>query len=68
MRDFHIGDRVTFFGRVYFVRGFSPASVDPPTIQLAHEQTGELEEVAVDELTGKVPPEGIGGARQHGSG
>ena len=57
MRDFHIGDRVTFFGRAYFVRGFSPMSVTRPCIQLEDAQTGEQREVAIDELTGKVPPE-----------
>ena len=41
MRDFHIGDRVTFFGRAFFVRGFSPMSVTRRTIQLQDEQTGE---------------------------
>jgi hypothetical protein len=55
MRDFHIGDRVTFFGRAYFVRGVSPMSVAPPTIHLEDEQTGELVEVAVDDLTGRAP-------------
>ena len=53
MRDFHIGDRVTFFGRAYFVRGFSPMSIDPPTIHLEDAQTGELVEVAIDDLIGR---------------
>ena len=56
MRDCHIGDRVTFFGRAYFVRAFSPMSVTSPSIQLEDEQTSERLEVALDELTGKVPP------------
>lgn len=54
MRDFHIGDRVTFSGRPYFVRGFSPMSVTPPTIHLEDEQTGEELEVAIDQLTGAM--------------
>jgi hypothetical protein len=55
MRDFHIGERVTFFGRAYFVRGFSPMSITPPSIQLEDAQTGEQLDVALDELTGKLP-------------
>ena len=51
MRDFHIGDRVTFFGRAYFVRGFSPMSVAPPSILLEDAQTGEELEVPLEELT-----------------
>jgi hypothetical protein len=54
MRDFHIGDRVTFRGRAYLVRGFSPMSV-APTIHLENAETGEELEVTVDELSGKVP-------------
>lgn len=56
MRDLHIGDRVTFYGRAYIVRGFSPMSITRPTIHLEDAQTGEQLEVAIDELTGKVPP------------
>jgi hypothetical protein len=56
MRDFHIGDRVTLFGRAYFVRGFSPMSVTRPSIQLEDAETGEQLEVAIDELTGNVLP------------
>ena len=56
MRDFHIGDRVTFFGRAFFVRGFSPMGVTMPTIHLEDARTGELVEFAVGELTGKAPP------------
>ena len=54
MRDFHIGDRVTFFGRAYFVRGFSPKSITTPTIQLEDAQTGEQLEVAIAGLTGNA--------------
>ena len=56
MRDFHIGDRVTFFERAYFVRGFSPMSVTPASMQLEDADTGEQLEIAVDDLTGAVPP------------
>lgn len=56
MRDFHIGDRVTFFGRAFYVRGFSPMGVTTPTIHLEDAQTGELAEVAIDDLRGKVSP------------
>jgi hypothetical protein len=62
MRDFHIRDRVTFFGRAYLVRGFSPMSVTRPSVQLEDAQTGEQREVAIDELTGKVPPVDFFGA------
>jgi hypothetical protein len=55
MRDFHIGDRVTFFGRAFYVRGFSPMSV-APTIHLEDAETGEQLEVTVDEVSGKAPP------------
>jgi hypothetical protein len=56
MHDFHIGDRLTVFGRPYFVRGFSPMSVTRPSIQLEDAETGEQIEVAIDELTGSVLP------------
>ena len=56
MRDFHLGDRVTFFGHAYYVRGFSPMAVTRPTIHLEDAQTGEQLEVPVGKLTGKVSP------------
>ena len=56
MRDFHIGDRVTFFGRAYLVRGFSPMSVTPATMQLEDADTGKQLEIAIDDLTGTGPP------------
>jgi hypothetical protein len=62
MRDFQIGDQLTFSGRAYFVRGFSPMSVTAPTIQLADAQTGEQIEVALGDLAGKVTPSHFLGA------
>ena len=56
MRDFHVGDQVTFFARAFYLRGFSPMSVTPPTIHLEDAQTGEQLEITVDELTGKASP------------
>jgi hypothetical protein len=56
MRDLHIGDRVTFSRRAYFVRGFSPMSITRPTIHLEDAQTGEQLEVALDELIAGMPP------------
>jgi hypothetical protein len=50
MRDFHIGDRVTFFGRAYFVRGFSPMSAPRRSIQLEDADTGEGIEIPIDDL------------------
>ena len=55
MRDFHIGHRVTFCDRAYFVRGFSPMSVAAPTIQLEDAETGEVIEVAIASLAWIVP-------------
>jgi len=49
MRDIHIGDRVTFFGRTYYVRGFSPMGVTQRTMHLEDAETGEEIEAAVDE-------------------
>jgi hypothetical protein len=54
MRDFHIGDRVTFLGRGFLVRGVSPMSVLRRTLHLEDEQTGERVEVTVEELTGNA--------------
>jgi hypothetical protein len=50
MRDLHIGDRVTFLGRAYYVRGFSPFSIAPPMIYLEDAQTGGQLELPVDDL------------------
>jgi hypothetical protein len=61
MRDFHIGDRVTFSDRAFYVRGLSPMSAPRRSIQLEDAQTGERIEVPVDELarasSGPRPPE-----------
>lgn len=59
MRDFNIGDRVTLFDRAYLVRGFSPMSVTPPCIHLEDAETGELVEIALEQLAMKAPPGGI---------
>jgi hypothetical protein len=56
MRDFHIGDQVTFFGRAYYVRGLSPMSAPRRSIHLEDAQTGKQLEIAVDDPTGKVSP------------
>jgi hypothetical protein len=49
MRDFHIGDRVTFSDRPYFVRGFSPMGVPERTIHLEDAETGARIEIAFNE-------------------
>jgi hypothetical protein len=55
MRDFHIGDRVTFFDRAFYVRGLSPMSVARRSMQLENADTGERSEVWVDELASALP-------------
>lgn len=55
MRDFHIGDRLTYRGRAFSVRGFSPMSVTRRTLHLEDEQTGEWLEVPVADLVGEGP-------------
>jgi hypothetical protein len=56
MRVCHIGDRVTFFGRTYYVRGFSPMGVPQRSMHLEDAETREEIDAAVDELArGPVP-------------
>jgi len=50
MHDIHIGDRVTFLGRTYYVRGFSPMGVPQRTMHLEDAKTGEEIEAAAGEL------------------
>jgi len=50
MRDFNIGDRVTYFDRAHVVRGFSPMSAARRSIQLENAETGMRITVWADEL------------------
>lgn len=50
MSDIHVGDDVTFRGRVYFVRGLSPMSASPRRALLEDIETGESVEAHLDEL------------------
>jgi hypothetical protein len=50
MRDFHIGDRVTFLDRAFYVRGLSPMSAPRRSIHLEDVETGERIQVWVDDL------------------
>lgn len=50
MSDIHVGDDVTFHGRVYCVRGLSPMSASPRRALLEDVETGESVEAHLDEL------------------
>jgi hypothetical protein len=50
MRDFYIGDRVTFLDRAFYVRGLSPMSAPCRSIHLEDVETGERIKVWVDDL------------------
>jgi len=50
MDDLHIGERVAFRDRVYFVRGVSPMSVVPCWVHLEDAETGEEVEADADDL------------------
>jgi hypothetical protein len=50
MSDIHVGDDVTFRGRVYTVRGLSPMSASPRRALLEDVETGESVEAHLDEL------------------
>jgi len=56
MRDFHIGHRVTFCGRAYYVRGVSPMSAPRRSLHLEDAHTGRQLEITVDDPTGNVSP------------
>ena len=50
MSEIHVGDDVTYLGRVFRVRGISPMSASPRRVLLEDGDTGEVFEVAVSEL------------------
>jgi hypothetical protein len=50
MTDIHVGDDVTYDGRVYRVRGISPMSASPRRVLLADVETGENVEAPLDDL------------------
>lgn len=50
MTEIHVGDDVTYLGRVFRVRGISPMSASPRRVLLEDGDTGEVFEVAVSEL------------------
>jgi hypothetical protein len=57
MTELQIDDRVTYDGRAFSVRGFSPMSVQPPTVRLEEVATGrvitvELERVGASRSVG----------------
>ncbi|MGH2998052.1 MAG: hypothetical protein ACRDNM_02025, partial [Gaiellaceae bacterium] len=50
MTDIHVGDDVTFNGRVYRVRGISPMSASPRRVLLEDVETSENVEAPLDDL------------------
>ena len=50
MTDIHVGDDVTWRGRVLRVRGISPMSASPRRVLLEDLETGESLEARLDEL------------------
>jgi hypothetical protein len=50
MCSLHVGDRVTYRGRTFVVRGFTPLSVEPRFLHLEDAETGEQVDVLADEV------------------
>jgi hypothetical protein len=50
MSDIHVGDEVTYEGRVYRVRGISPMSASPRRVLLDDVETNESIEAPLDDL------------------
>lgn len=50
MTDIHVGDEVTYDGRVYRVRGISPMSASPRRVLLEDVETSEDVEAPLDDL------------------
>lgn len=48
--DIHVGDEVTYCGRVLRVCGLSPMSVSPRRVFLEDDGTGEVVEVALADI------------------
>jgi hypothetical protein len=46
----HVGDRVTYGGRRFVVRGFTPLSVEPRCLHLEDAETGEQVDALADEV------------------
>ena len=54
MDDFHIGDRLTFRGRSFILRGFSPMSAATRRAQLEDVETHEWIELPAEEFRADV--------------
>ena len=50
MTDIHVGDDVTYDGRVFRVRGISPMSASPRRVLLEDAVTGENVEAPLDDI------------------
>lgn len=50
MTEIHVGDEVTYEGRVYRVRGISPMSATPRRVLLEDVATSETVEAPLDDL------------------
>ena len=50
MTDIHVGDEVTYEGRVYRVRGISPMSASPRRVLLEDVETSANVEAPLDDL------------------
>jgi len=50
MTDIHVGDEVTYEGRVYRIRGISPMSASPRRVLLEDVETSENVEAPLDDL------------------
>ncbi|HEY2072462.1 MAG TPA: hypothetical protein VGG88_02680, partial [Gaiellaceae bacterium] len=50
MTDIHVGDDVTYSGRVFRVRGISPMSASPRRVLLEDVATGENVEAPLDDI------------------
>lgn len=59
MTDIHVGDEVTYEGRVYRVRGISPMSASPRRVLLEDVESSEAVEAPLDDLE---PLDGAGSA------
>lgn len=52
MTNLHLGDEITFRGRVYRLHSISPMSVGDCRVVLEDSETKDLVEIAVDEMQG----------------
>ena len=62
MTNLHIGERVMFRARAYFVRGFSPMGVPARRVYLEDAATGDRVEASIDDVHEKGRDERAPGA------